>query len=230
MEDDSTHDVSLHELTNLPQVVLHYYVSEPTYPDGMLGHNHHTESDERWMLTPKIFSRTYNRDDKPYTMYDCRISYRDNPAIGCGWCCFPKSPILGYHEGDEENLILLADDGNSGDSGDSGDSDVRWVFFKAHARGQGLWKRWDECHVDGKGRLHVYVARGSHALYPYPDTWFRVFGLANDLCDDRGRSVLMDLSTSRVTGRTAYFPPHHSVTLAERFFLAFTSNKLKEKA
>lgn len=56
------------------------------------------------------------------------------------------------------------------------------VMFSIHSKYR--WFEWtskDILKTDNK--LHVFVARGSHACYPKPRTYCRYLGFANDHCD-----------------------------------------------
>jgi hypothetical protein len=57
------------------------------------------------------------------------------------------------------------------------------VLFSIHSKYRWFdWESRDLSKVDN--RLHVYVAKGSHACYPRPGTYCRYFGVANDVCND----------------------------------------------
>jgi hypothetical protein len=43
-----------------------------------------------------------------------------------------------------------------------------------------VWLRWADCPKDPQGRLIAYCAHGSHAFYPAPGPWPRIFGFATD--------------------------------------------------
>lgn len=44
------------------------------------------------------------------------------------------------------------------------------------------WLDWSNTK-NQNGRLNVYVAKGSHACYPYSGTYTRYYGVADDVCD-----------------------------------------------
>ena len=112
-------------------------------------------------------------DMSSYSFY-----YHNNYAIGCGHSLFPKNSLLGYHEHDIEHVSIYSQHGKP-----------ITVYFSAHGRGQGMWRDWDMCEKDSSGRLVVYVALNSHACYPEPKKYWRVFGLANDDCSNKGREL-----------------------------------------
>lgn len=80
---------------------------------------------------------------------------------------------VGYHRGDLEHIVMYVDRDNI--------ARVRHTYLSAHSFQQGTW-------VDGKLQ-HIYVARASHAHYPTPQTFVRVFGFANDQCSDKGKQM-----------------------------------------
>jgi len=62
---------------------------------------------------------------------------------------------------------------------------LKRVYFSAHGASQGLWCNPQDCTFDyntNPPRLEVFVARGSHAHYPKPKTYWRIGCLANDTC------------------------------------------------
>lgn len=115
-----------------------------------------------------------------YTVFTYSFYYKNNGAIGLGWQLFPTSRRLGYHDHDVEFVSLYCE----------GD-EVKMVYFSAHAPGQGTWVAWDECEMSEDDNLVVYVARNSHACYPHPGTYWRIFGFANDVCSQDGRSLVL---------------------------------------
>jgi hypothetical protein len=57
------------------------------------------------------------------------------------------------------------------------------IFFSAHSIDQGRWikpNKIDWYNNEINGQPIVYVAKGSHANYNKPGTWYRFFGFAND--------------------------------------------------
>lgn len=122
----------------------------------------------------------YRSDGLLYRVLTVSFHYKINAAIGCGWRLFPTSKALGYHPHDIEHVSLYAREGK-----------VKYVYFAAHSTGQGCWVPWSECKRN-EGRLVIYVARGSHACYPHPETYWRVFGLANDACSSSGKHEVIN--------------------------------------
>jgi hypothetical protein len=116
---------------------------------------------------------------KTYTAFTYRIHYIYHAAIGCGGSCLPNSATLGFHNVDREHVVILRDEETN---------TYAWVFFSAHNM-EGKWRTAKSCawsNMSSGAHLHVYVALGSHANYPTPTTWWRIFGLANDRCSKRG--------------------------------------------
>lgn len=149
---------------------------------------------------------TFLYQGERYDTIEYRFAYEENIGEGCFFAC-PKSTACGYHTGDTERVILYLRNG-----------EIEHVYFKAHYQGQGMWRRWSECNKDMDGNLIAYVARGSHAFYPEPKTYLRIFGFANDQCSRRGRSML-----TNVTGEHpgTYEPRQNSISKCQRFFLPF---------
>jgi len=84
----------------------------------------------------------------------------------------------GWHWGDLEHVTLLVKKPASGVL-----SDITKVMFGAHGSADGRWVDVNDC-AKQDGRLVVYVADHSHALYPKPGMVFRLGGVANDYTDD----------------------------------------------
>lgn len=158
------------------------------------------------------FRSTFTYPNLQYDTLEYRFSYTENIGEGCFFAC-PRSTLCGYHPGDSERVIMLLRD-----------NIVEHVYFKAHDLGQGMWLPWDRCHKDSDGNLIAHVARGSHAFYPEPETYIRIFGFANDQCSDRGRVM-----TTNVTGEHngPYVPKQRSITPTQRFFLPFVLHHIE---
>jgi len=58
------------------------------------------------------------------------------------------------------------------------------VYYSAHGYKAGMWKNADEIDYNIDGRPIVYLAKGSHASYPKSGTYYRIYGFANDLCNN----------------------------------------------
>ena len=61
--------------------------------------------------------------------------------------------------------------------------EVQKIYFSAHSTGQGRWVESENIEwYNNIPNTHpiIYVAKGSHANYPKPGTWYRIFGFAND--------------------------------------------------
>lgn len=61
--------------------------------------------------------------------------------------------------------------------------EVLSIYYSAHSKDQGRWVKPD--NIDWYNGIKnqqpiVYVAKGSHANYNKPGTWYRIFGFAND--------------------------------------------------
>jgi hypothetical protein len=114
-------------------------------------------------------------------MYKCKcyvFLYRENDAIGL-FGVFPKNKNLGYHRYDREYVYILFDKNDN----------PQHVYFSQHSIKQGEWKKWKDCTVVDN-LLHVYVSLGSHANYSNVGTCLRVFGLANDVRENKINKVV----------------------------------------
>ncbi len=155
----------------LPRIMLRYHPDDPYLPPAISG-----KVDCTYNVGPFLLHGV------SYTKVEYAFNYVANGAIGFGYCCFPKSECLGYHDGDRERLMfLLSPDLQS----------VEWVWFNAHSPGQGVWRSWNETRKTSEGNMIAYVARASHAFYPedgvWPrGVWPRAGCFANDLCSDGG--------------------------------------------
>ncbi len=132
-----------------------------------------------------LASGTFALRGRSYEAVSYQLFYTQNPSYSC---LFPRDPALGYHEYDVERLTVLFQDRRP-----------VWVYYGAHSRGQGQWVAWGDAPKTEDGALVAYVALNSHALYPEPATYWRVFGLANDRCSRRGKHL-------RVTRYLPAFP------------------------
>lgn len=158
----------------------------------------------------------FNYMGNQYLFTEYSFEYQANSAIGCCWCCCPTSECLGYHEGDVEKIILLDDDTGK----------THYVYFKAHGRGEGMWMDYDDCEKNDNNDLIVYVARGSHAFYPHPEVYWRIFGFANDLCSNRGQEYKINPIKEH---NIPFNPPQISVQPWERVLIPLTLNRIREK-
>lgn len=143
-------------------------------------------------------------------------------------CC----KTLGEHQGDVERVVVLFQDNKA-----------KWAYFGAHGGGQGVWK---EC--PSEGQLVVYVSPQSHAMYPSPGTYWRLFGFANDVCSGDGEVWKPDAACrcdarQQVWSETPYQvrrgintpahisqPTERSITSWERFALALPCVKKRVEA
>jgi len=178
------------------------------------------KQDETGLAYKTIGKETHN--GKIYDVITLSFHYNENMAIGCGWWCFPYSSKLGYHPNDIEYVSIYSLHGQ-----------VEKVYFSAHGRGQGVWKSWSDCEKTADGNLVIYVALNSHACYPSRGLYIRIFGLANDLCSGRGKSIhlseqnlIQSYNYSFNNGVSLYKslrpkPPDTSITSWQRFALPF---------
>lgn len=79
----------------------------------------------------------------------------------------------GAHQGDLERFSLLLDPQTM---------KITKAYFGAHGSKDGLWKNGEDLEYED-GNPVIYCAYGSHALYPTAGTWYRYFGVANDVTE-----------------------------------------------
>lgn len=137
---------------------------------------------------PKVPYITYGKEkrkDGDYDVITISMYYEDNPAIGVGWQFDPKNKSLGYHPDDMEFVSIYYQN----------NTPIK-VFFSQHSvgGGEGVWVDWNKCEKRD-GYLIVYVARNSHANYPFNTAHPRVFGLANDVTEDKGPNMKYNFSS-----------------------------------
>lgn len=153
---------------------LHFHPKEKFFP---CTNNFEKSSDFPVYISEQKELYSYNK-----TLYKSvvfQIYYTENGAIGLGKSLFPKSKFLGYHLIDIERIIILYD---------LISNEPAYVYFSAH-RDEGKWVKYSDCEFTPQGDLIVYVAKYSHANYPSPGTWFRIYGFANDLCSTKGIKI-----------------------------------------
>lgn len=178
------------------------------------------------------FKTAFSNDTYDYSVVS--ISYDENPAIGCcAPVCCPRSKTCGYHLGDVESLYLLFD-------AHSDRSSLRYVYFKAHGYGQGVWRRCFQdteqapikqppmCEYDHDEKiLTVYVARFSHAFYPYAGVTLRAFGFANDYTNNGTEvSLYLDEMIPSIIQHAPHRIAPLSSTCAQRFFVPCLIHRL----
>lgn len=140
--------------------VLHFHPKERAFPTSVEDALAGIQGD------PVVYGHVSRVDD----MY--RIVYYNLYTVNDYYYRLLGIPI-GFHRGDLEHIVVYVDAENA--------ALVRRTYLSAHSFQQGIW-------VDG-GLSHIYIARASHAHYPAPCTYVRVFGLANDQCSDKGRTL-----------------------------------------
>jgi hypothetical protein len=186
-------------------IILRFHPLEPYYPNI---------SDYRVECTMCTHPITKNGEN--YTATEYAFTYEANAAIACCWSAFPTSTCLGYHLGDLEKIIILDDQfGNH-----------CFVFFKAHGTGEGMWLPYYECEINENQEIIFYVARGSHGFYPHAGVYWRILGIANDLCSDEGEQYRI-----KVVGQhTEYYSPTvDSITPWQRFLIPFSLPIINER-
>jgi hypothetical protein len=186
-----------------PRVVLRYHPLEKYLPEVV----------DKKVKCSYAFSE-YEFRGKLYHAVEYRFDYAANGAIGCGWCFFPKSECLGYHEPDRERLILLLSEDKK---------EVEWVCYHRHSE-ECEWRKWEDTIHSSSGILIVYVARGAHGFYPDEGIWSRIGCCANDLCSSEGMSYEafpLETHTDPIT------PSPHNITLWERLCVCFYLKRIR---
>lgn len=180
-------------------------------------------------------SGRHQGSSRDYACEAYQFYFKENLAIGLPSTLrlvSEKSKTCGYHKHDVEGIHILYDDETE---------NPLFVYFKAHGVGQGIWKKWEECERNQNGALVVYVAWGSHAMYPSSKNATRVFGFANDRVSKDGRRLLIaedncvpasfvEFSAGCRIYDTIQPISNKSITTRERVVLPFVSKKLRKKA
>jgi hypothetical protein len=157
----------------IPRIRLNFHPKEiflPSTKDYKLAQS-------EYPVYTNIFDYSYY--NVSYTAIIYRIYFIYNGAIGKGYHLFPNSQLLGFHEIDSENIVILLDKQSS---------KPVFVFFSAH-RNEGKWYKWEECKFTDNNELEVYVALNSHALYNDYGTWWRFLSFGNDETSIRGYKI-----------------------------------------
>lgn len=164
----------------------------------------------------KSYSYEIARNNTVYTADKYTLYYESNPGVRLA----NIGPYVGYHIGDTEYLIILMANGQP-----------EWVYFSAHARIEGTWMRWRDCQLIDERTLMVYVALGSHAMYPTPGIKYRILGLGNDQCKTGGDQWVVEKYTlatldmdkripTKITRLTAeVIPPEVTWTKTQRLYM-----------
>lgn len=122
--------------------------------------------------------------DRPIYYCEKRVTYKSIEykavvlslfyTVNPGYCC-----KIGYHPVDIEHLVILIDPVTD---------KPEHVYFSAHGKGEGTWLPFEDCIKNANGLLVVYVSPSSNAMYPFPGTYWRLGGVANDVCSNNGKS------------------------------------------
>lgn len=94
---------------------------------------------------------------------------------------------IGNHEADIEDFVIhYTLDGKP----------IR-AYAGAHGTVDGEWRKFSDMHVNYDGRPVFYIAKGDHAIYFEPKTYFRIYCCANDQtgygeCWDVQNSILLN--------------------------------------
>lgn len=168
---------------------------------------------------------------KWYTALYYSVFYTTNPGY---------TPLnIGFHVADVERIVILYDEVTN---------KPEHVYFGAHGKGMGCWRKFSECERVGNDILVVYVSAESNAFYPSAGVWVRGFGFANDVTgnDTRWQPTTGDFTDARKQSWSyTHFqvakginsplnvpdPTENSISLTQRFAIAlpFVSKQLKKE-
>lgn len=216
---------------NITGIILFFHPQEKYFPTvipstlnvrSLMNPGDYCVSQPAPMCPTYVASGVQSREDgRAYYVTTYSFYYTENMAIGFGWRLNPTASCLGYHPHDIEYVSIY----RPLDNGDA------YVYFSAHSRTQGMWKRLDDCEKTEEGELCVYVSLNSHACYPAPKTYWRCFGFANDRCSIRGESrrcnMFVDAQDYMFPNGVRLYatlrppPPPTSITPLKRFFAYF---------
>lgn len=136
--------------------VFYLHTKETAFPVDRLGSASH----------PLVYTRVQEFDDTVDVVVV--VLFADNPpykVLGC--------VEKGGHPGDIEHVRIVVSKESQ---------EIVRVFYSAHAPPEGLWVDRKDIEFEGT-RPVVFLAKHSHACYHRPGRHFRIWGLANDLCD-----------------------------------------------
>ena len=94
--------------------------------------------------------------------------------------------VGGEHQADIEHIRVRVKNDNNINcqySIKNNEYKIQSIYFSAHTTEQGRWVKYKNIEWYNNipnGQPIVYIAKGSHANYPSPGTWYRIFGFAND--------------------------------------------------
>lgn len=130
-----------------------------------------------------IYPIYYNHDNdyaymgKIYHIISYRVYYQHNGAIGLnGYSKYNSS--LGYHQYDREHIRVLYDKKTF---------KPVYVYLSAHFQEGKYYKYEDMLFSDSN--MIVYSSLNSHSHRYRAGTYWRVFGLANDYCSNKGKHI-----------------------------------------
>jgi len=109
---------------------------------------------------------------------------------------------LGMHPADVERFVILFSKNSL---------EPEFVFFGAHGNGQGTWQAFSECEKNASGALRVFVSPTSHAFYPKAKTYWRAFGLLNDVTSDNGTNWQPSLANFQKSDQQSWSYSHYQV-------------------
>lgn len=140
-----------------------------------------------------IYSNIIRKENKTYINYNTFFSYNHDYLI-MGFA------YIGHHYADIEHITVeLVND------------KISRIYFAQHSYGE--WKNTTEFETEGD-RPICYIAKGSHATYPYAGTYVRICGFANDYTEkgfrwDAPIQMLYEPSHSKYDSKTMGFLEYH---------------------
>jgi len=111
--------------------------------------------------TTTVYYRVHQEGEYTRVLYSFFFPYNSGYNI-------PVIGLKGEHEADWEHVSFYYKDNR-----------LIKARYSAHGEMEGQWLTSDELEYDN-GRPIIYFATGSHACFQSEETWFRVYGLAND--------------------------------------------------
>jgi hypothetical protein len=146
--------------------IFHFHEKEAYYPtsvdrvfDALYSNQNLVAANKTMPWAWRLYGSAVTTNDPTRVKLWYALLYEQNQEKG----------HVDYHPGDLEYIIMFID---------TREPLVRQsVFLSAHSIQQGTWLR-----QPTTDKLHVFVARGSHAMYSKPGIYQRIFSLFNDDC------------------------------------------------
>ena len=122
-------------------------------------------------LTTPVYVVTYNDEQHGKIYIQYLFAFGFNEPYNIGPFTGDTADFQDAHEFDLEHFTVELD---------ARTKKLDRLYYSSHGTKEGFWMRPQEVEWDGTHPV-VYVARGSHAVYPRQGTYIRIFGVANDV-------------------------------------------------